>query len=343
MILHYNYIYVTANQMFCEDHEKQTFAEGSYFHSIETFVDGPASQSAADIVFVVDESGSMAFEHEWIQKAAVELDQSLRLQGVGVGEKENLYALVGFGRNNPSDILGITLSSLASIEGFLNATKRLVLNGIFEDGYAAINYALDAIESRSNSAKLIIFVSDEDREVLRSDLSFDVLAKRLNDAGFILNVAVNQGFLISLDESPPLFALGVGGDGQSFLFNQTSSNLFSTSHGGLSIPSNFDFGSTYEDYVQLSFATQGFAWDLNQLREGGDYSIAFTNAFTQVKIDEVMTAFKLCFVCHCAYPKKLCTLRSDIEHNDCIGEYVGKSSVISAIAIVCIIVYIIIH
>ena len=83
MILHYNYIYVTANQMFCEDHKKQTFAEGSYFHSIETFVDGPASQSAADIVFVVDESGSMAFEHEWIQKAAVELDQSLRLQGVG--------------------------------------------------------------------------------------------------------------------------------------------------------------------------------------------------------------------------------------------------------------------
>lgn len=275
-------------------------------------------------MFVVDESGSMAFEHEWIQRVVVILDQSLKQQGVGVGERENLYALVGFGRNDPSAILGVTLTPLTSVVGFLNSTKQLVLDGIFEDGYAAINHALEAIEARPNTAKQIIFISDEDRGILRSDLSFDDLSQRLKDSGYILNVVVNQGFLSS--KKDPLFALGLRGDGQSFIFNQSSSVLFSTTGGGLqSPPEFFDSGSTYEDYVKLSFTTQGVAWDLNQLREGGDYSIAFTNAFTQAKIDEVMSVFTFCLVCLCMNPKETCFLKSNIKLEDCVGEYTGKA------------------
>ena len=325
----YMYFFCTsAIPNVCEDRQRQKFVEGSYYHSIESVDTGPTSQSAADIVFVVDESGSMATEHEWIRSEVVILDQSLKQQGVGVGEKENLFALVGFGRNDPSAILGVTLSPLTSLEQFLNATKLLVLNGIFEDGYAAINHALETIETRPGTSKLMIFVSDEDREVLRHDLSFNILVQRLKIAGYVLNVAVNQGFFNN--ENDPHFALGLRGDGQSFIFNQTSPNLFSTSHGQFqSSPNFFDSSSTYNDYVQLSFETQGVAWDLNQLREGGDYSIAFTNAFTKVKIDEVMSSFRFCFVCQCAYPNEICSLRSDILFEDCTGEYTGILSLLN--------------
>ena len=313
-----------ANSVLCEDQLNETFAEGSYFYSIKPFLTGEKNQ-AADIVFVVDESGSMAFEHEWIRKVVVTLDDKLKEQGVGVGERENMFALVGFGRNDPFAILGITLSPLTSLQRFLNATNLLVLNGVFEDGYAAINHVLRTIESRPNTAKQIIFVSDEDRGVLRNDLSFDVLTEQLRSAGYVLNVVVNQGFSSNLNGS--VFALGLRGDGKLFVFNQSSSDLFSTSFGGIPSPEDFfNFGSTFEDYVQLSFSTNGVAWDLNQLREGGNYSVAFTNAFTRVKVDEVMSVFNFCFLCQCIHPQKQCLLQTDIGLEDCVGEYIGMYS-----------------
>ena len=65
---------------------------------------GDARRAAADIVFVVDESGSMVMEHTWLRSEIVRLDQQLRLKGVGVGDRPNLFALVGFGR--PMNVLG---------------------------------------------------------------------------------------------------------------------------------------------------------------------------------------------------------------------------------------------
>ena len=307
-----------ANQTLCEDHLKQTFVEGSYFYTIT----GRISQAAADIVFVVDESGSMAYEHEWIRKSAVSFDKALKDQGVGVGKRQNMYALVGFGRNDPSAILGVTLAPLTSLDGFLNVTDQLALNGLVEDGYAAIYHVLQTIESRPDTAKQIILVSDEDREALRKDLSFESLSEQLKNTGYVLNAVVNQGFMAN--QSSSVFALGLRGDGKSFIFNQSSSTLFSTSSGGF--PSSaevFNFGSTFEDYVQLSFSTGGVAWDLNQLREGGNYSIAFTNAFTQAKLDEIMAMFNVCFLCQCTRQPNMCVLQSDFELENCVGEYTG--------------------
>ena len=51
------------------------------------------------------------------------LDRRLREQGVGVGERENLFGLVGFARDSPSDIIGIVLSQLASPENFVAASQ----------------------------------------------------------------------------------------------------------------------------------------------------------------------------------------------------------------------------
>ncbi len=46
-------------------------------------------------------------------------------------------------------------------------------------------------------------------------------------------------------------------------------------------------GTTVEDYVNLALATGGAAWDLNQLREGGLTATSFTEAFVNIKAEEV--------------------------------------------------------
>lgn len=49
--------------------------------------------SHADIVFAVDESGSMAGEHRWLEQMVVDLDQRLLARGIG----PNRFMLVGYG------------------------------------------------------------------------------------------------------------------------------------------------------------------------------------------------------------------------------------------------------
>ena len=51
---------------------------------------------AADIILIVDESGSMEMEHAWITNMISELDESLKDVGVGVNPR-NRFGLVGFG------------------------------------------------------------------------------------------------------------------------------------------------------------------------------------------------------------------------------------------------------
>lgn len=326
-------MYISANNhsfshadspLFCKNHLNERHIEGSLFYSLKPFATGPASNAAADIIFVVDESGSMAMEHEWIRQEVVLLDVGLRQQGVGVGGRENLFALVGFGRNDPTAINGVTLTDLAPLEDFISASLNLELTGVFEDGYAAVDHALTTIVTRVGTAKQIILVTDEDRGVLRSDLSRDDIEQKLIDAGIVLNVVVNQGFL-SDPENPRSFALGLNKNGTAFVVDPQSSSLFTTIRGGIpSSEQDFNFGNTLEDYVELAYNVGGLAWDLNQLREEGLFAEAFTNAFTQAKINEVMTVFRVCFSCQCAAPEEVCNIQPDVCNDDCIGLIPGR-------------------
>jgi len=76
----------------------------------------------------------MAMEHELIRTEVVLLNDQLRERGIGLGSRQNLFALVGFGRNNREDILGIVLSQLTTPEQFINASNQLELTGVSEDG-----------------------------------------------------------------------------------------------------------------------------------------------------------------------------------------------------------------
>ena len=101
----------------------------------------------------------MAMEHEWIRTEAVRLNEQLTERGVGLGSRQNLFALVGFARDNPQDIGGIVLSQL-----YARAELQLV-ECLKMDTQALI--LLNNIVSRVGTAKVIIFVTDEDRSILR--------------------------------------------------------------------------------------------------------------------------------------------------------------------------------
>lgn len=298
--------------------------QGKYYFSVKSFASGPASQAAADIIFVVDESGSMAMEHEWIQQEVNLLDIALRERGVGVGMRQNLFGLVGFGRDDPTSIGGVTLSQLVRPDEFVLAARELQLTGVLEDGYSAINHALSMIETRSGTAKQIILVTDEDRGILRVDLSRELIEEKLVLSGFILNVIVNQGFLRDpLDDLS--FALGIGRNSTAYIVDPNSLTLFNTSEGGIPNPSPFfGFGNSYEDYGVLAHNTGGVAWDLNQLREQGLLAEAFTNAFTAVKVEEVMSVLRECFQCLCRYPQELCSRVTDRQLDECLGLAPGE-------------------
>ena len=67
--------------------------------TIALMTTGAFAQSNSDIVFVVDESGSMAGEQQFLRDFVPTLDQNLR--GAGVRAR---YGLVGFGEGGTNDL-----------------------------------------------------------------------------------------------------------------------------------------------------------------------------------------------------------------------------------------------
>lgn len=264
---------------------------------------GQATTAAADVVFVVDESGSMAGEHSWIGAVVLQLQSSLEAQGVGVGDRANQYALVGFAAPDIAEIAGRLLTDFTSPAGFVAALSSLSLDGSYEDGYSGMAYALDHVSVRVNTSRIMILVTDEDRSVLDTTLTNDIIGKRMEEAGFVLNVVVNQGFFTGSS-----FALGVGQNSTAYLYDDTRTSLYSTVSGDIQYPRYYSYGNTFHDYIELALGLNGAAWDVNQLRLGGVYSEAFTSSFVNVKVAEVMSVYRSCLVCSCLPPNKMCSV-----------------------------------
>ena len=91
--------------------------------------------STADIVFIVDESGSMSGEHAWIKDMVTALEAELVANKV----ESNRYALVGFGNRDaaPRDLqVGGTGATWGTAAQLSTKTSSLMLNGATEDGWA---------------------------------------------------------------------------------------------------------------------------------------------------------------------------------------------------------------
>jgi len=244
---------------------------------------------AADVLFVVDESGSMAGEHAWLGNMISDLEAGLIAAGVGTGTGKNNYGLVGYGATSSHSGVGaaghkhsVGGGDWGSASDLSTATSTLVTFGGTEDGWQGMDFGISNYSFRAGSARNIILITDEDRDNIDASLSFNSLKTSLDGIGALLNVVVNCGF--SSGTGSRSSALGVDSAGNAY--EADGSGGFTSDTGGKQNGSCF--GTTKTDYVDLAWATKGAAWDLNQLRAGGLTATSFTKAFVDIKVQEII-------------------------------------------------------
>ena len=238
------------------------------------------SAQAADIVFIVDESGSMGGEHAWLGSMVTSLEAEL----VAAGETSNNYGLVGFGASNyysghsvaghAHSVGGADFGTAADLA---SATSGLVLTGGTEDGWEAINYALNHYTFTSSAINFIL-VTDEDRDNIAPALSYAGMETALAEAGVVLNAVVNAN--VTSDAA----GTAVGTNGTDAYVADGSGGYTTAGFTGY----GYSYGTTVANYSNLAIATGGASWDLNQLRAGGLMAQSFTEAFVDIKVNEII-------------------------------------------------------
>ncbi|APZ93419.1 putative Ig domain-containing protein [Fuerstiella marisgermanici] len=232
-----------------------------------------------DIVFVVDESGSMAPEQQWLGETITELAESLEKTGL----RNNRYGLVGFTGAARTYQVGddewMSATELSQAIGFL----RTDLGGS-EDGYLAINHTLDTFAFRPSATRAIILVTDEDRATVDESISFASISNRLDDEDVFLGLLANAAF----EDADGIRAAAVEDDGTAHVSDNQVTARVST--GGTYTGSAFTFGAStsdiFEDYVELAWGVGGVVWDLNLI--GGTSEQVFTDVFVDLVPDQLV-------------------------------------------------------
>lgn len=238
------------------------------------------SQAAttADVLFVVDESGSMSGEHAWIQSMVTALDTALMANGV----TGNRYGLVGFGANTAHGIPGhkhtVGGGDFGSAAQLATAATGLVLSGSQEDGWSGIDVALNGYTLRGNAAVNVILITDEDRDNAGNSLTYSSVLASLDSKNAYLNSVINGTF-------DPGVVLGVDSAGVAYVADGGGGYTATAPGTGFFVSGS---GTTKANYVDLAWDTGGAAWDLNILRNGGNGAISFTKAFVDIKTQEIL-------------------------------------------------------
>ncbi|MFN0134278.1 MAG: PEP-CTERM sorting domain-containing protein [Phycisphaerales bacterium] len=252
--------------------------------------------SIADIVFVVDESGSMGGEHAWIAGMIASLNAGLASKGVSAQ-----YGLVGFGgggAGNAGRQINVGGGQFGTAAQFATAAGSLVTTGSTEDGYAGVNFGM-GYTFRPGAAQNFILITDEDRDIVNAAVTFASLSAALNARNALLNVVVDADLN---NGATTAAALGINGKTVGTPpINPNAINYKADGAGGfLKTPGarvSGGFGTTEGDYINMAFGVgfmgpmgpvNGAAWDLNQLRLGGNTAVSFTKAFVDLKVQEII-------------------------------------------------------
>jgi len=246
---------------------------------VTVFFAAGSAGAAVDLMFIVDESGSMHDGHEWIGNMVTKMDSEL----MTAGQTSNMYALVGFGAGSSDGgsaghrhlVGGHDWGTAAELSA---ATGELVTSGAWEDGWEAITFGLNNYYFHSDAVASMILVTDEDRDSLDAHLTYDKMLAALTAENVILNVVVDCGFKDGLGAS----ALGVDAYGNAYVAD--GSGGYTQSPGGVGVSPYYN---TDTCYVDLAWATGGAAWDIEQLRDGGLVAESFNAAFVDIKVSEI--------------------------------------------------------
>ncbi len=252
----------------------------SLLFSISQFAEANAPVSA-DVIVVIDESGSMSGEQAWIREMIPILDDQLQTYGIGSESQKNAYGLVGYGNNRvvPRTLL-VGGEPLGSASEFVDAARGLVRSGGTEDGWRGIEYALDQYPHRTGAAINIILATDEDRDNTDGTITYNTVLEKLNDNNALLNAVVNARIFCGDGTQ----ALGMDAFGTGYVVDGSGGYTTCTD-----AYANSGSGNTVAHYVDLAVENGGAAWDLNFLRSGGTNAQSFTNALLQIKVQEILS------------------------------------------------------
>lgn len=173
-------------------------------------------------------------------------------EGVGNGEIRNRFCLIGFGSFDP-----LRTAHFRSVDGmvcypaseFPRAQAQLLTQGLMEDGYEAIQFALDNVPFRNSPfiARNILLITDEGRTIIPEGInitqqSIEQQLKVLLDyynciavfsqpfsiqsSDTLLNVIVAADY--SLEDDTDAMVMGVDGNRTSYILEEGGS--FSTSN-----------------------------------------------------------------------------------------------------------------
>lgn len=267
------------------------------------------------IIYVVDESGSMRTEHDWLIEMTQNLESRLLEKGIG----PNTYGLVGFGRSNKNKPPGFspykfplgngqitgTVDDIVEIlrlnEGVpkigpngenpnpaINYDGLSLVGGPREDGYDGINSALSYPVDTEFTTNIIL-VTDEDRDIVNQDATFNAISNLLNTSQVNFHAVVAADFIS--DDGP---AIGINpGDGRAWIAEPGGAFAESTG-GAFAASGNTGSPNVKQDYVDLGAGLEtkkGFAWNLNLLRDGGEIAESFSNAFIETVATETTQSF----------------------------------------------------
>lgn len=171
-----------------------------------------------------------------------------------------------------------------ALQASIAARDTLIAAGSIEDGYETIKYTFAQDPFRTGTAKNVILVTDEDRDVFDTEVTFGDIFSIMDSRSARLNVVANA----VLNDGDGNRALGVAADGTTF--QEAAMGGFTTNTGGTFISGS---GTTKADYVDLAWALDGAAFDLNLLRAGGNVATSFSNAFVEYKSQEIQQQFQV--------------------------------------------------
>jgi hypothetical protein len=237
----------------------------------------------------------MTGEHAWVPNAIEELEKLLVAQGVGRDRNKNVYAIVGFGVPQVSarvvQLGGVTW---ITADRYREAANQLQVNGDTEDGYYAIDFAINNVPFPESCARNYILITDERRAESQqgSSLTFRDTLQILQDNEIVTNVIINAGLEVN-----SLEAFGVDYLGNAFSVGRGGDFIEDT--GDVGVVRDVAFCNSFRDYAELGLRTHGAVWDLETLRQGNQYALAFTKAFTEVKSREIIVTSQQCQRCEC--------------------------------------------
>lgn len=227
----------------------------------------------ADVIVVMDESASMLFAQQFSIGLIADLDDSLIRAGVGSSVLgANLFGLVGYGNIDtlPRSIpVGPNGALFGSSVEYAAAAANLVDDGAIEDGYLAIDFALNNYTFRPNAERFVILVTNEDRDIVDDTKTYASTLALLNQFNVKLQGIVGANF------GDANFNPAVALDSDFIAYQEDGAGGFTTSPGGVVL---FASGTTQSDYIDMVFETGGLAGDIDQIQAGGLTATSFSEA-----------------------------------------------------------------